>query len=521
MGCGHSSVTRRRKLNTSLQTIETTESLTVEQPELNHAHRRTAKWDMENVFKNYFVLVGTQIGGALFSFATVWLATKLYGTEGYGNIVAIVAGSQAVQLFTNWTNVALARYGVQEFVETGKISKSFWARSAVAIPNLGVVASTAPLWIYWIFAMLHLPSSVLWYVVLHVCASVAWLHFQHALQAAKLPRMQGALLFIERAAVFLLVVLFGYFLKLSWLFAFVAFIAAPLAMCVVAIVKLRPFINYKVAIEKKSVKRILSFSIPLIPYSVAGFFCTNYLDAFFITRYLSKSDLGLYSVAYQINSLLLQFLILVGTLLMPMFVTLRTKEQHGYIHQYVENILPVVTLCWGAVMPFAAIAVGHIVPLIFGQEFVHLDAVLWVFMSGTSFILPSLIGYSPFATAASAVYISFPLALTSAATNVLGNFALIPKWGLLGSAWSTSLSSIVALISIVLLIRLKFRFKTSLLFQCLIPTIFCLLIYLVSGNQWIASTASLLLASVFALMNFGKIKAAISTLHKLVLLRAQ
>jgi O-antigen/teichoic acid export membrane protein len=458
--------------------------------------RQTARWDAQNIFKNYFVLAGTQIGGAVFSLATVWIANRLYNTEGYGNIVAIIAGSQAIQLFTNWTNVALARYGVQEFVETGGISKTFWGRSAILTPNLILVASTAPLWAYWLLALLHLPTAAISFIILHFFFSVIWVHFQQALQAVKMPRVQGVLIFFERVLILLLVLFFGYVLKLSWLYAFYAFIIAAILMSIIAWWHIRHLISWRLKIDKEWIKKLLAFSLPLVPYSITSFFCSNYLDAFFITKYLSKSDLGIYFVGYQINSLILQFLIIVGSLLMPMFVTLRMKNQENFIKQYLEDLLPILTLIWGVLVSFAAIVFGYLIPLIFGNNFSQLDSIIWIFMVGTTFTVPSLIGYSPFATAASAVYIGFPLAIATATTNVVGNFIFIPKWGLVGSAWSTSISAVISMVSIILLIRVRFHFRNGFLFLSMVPCCIGLVFFLLERNSLYASLTSLLITLI-------------------------
>jgi len=478
--------------------------------------RRSARWDVQNIFKNYVVIAGTQICSAVFSLATVWLATKLYGTEGYGNIVAIIAGSQAVQLFSNWSNVALARFGVQEFVETGNINKAFWARAAILTPNVLIVASTGPLWIYWLLALLHLPTTAISFILLHFVFSVIWLHFQQALQAAKMPVLQGLLILFERVFIFLLILLFGSILKLSWLYAFCAFIVSAFIMSVIAWWRIRKLISWKIEVDKTWVRRILAFSVPLIPYSITGFFCTNYLDAFFITKYLSKSELGIYTVAYQVNSLLLQFLILVGTLLMPMFITLRTNGQQKHINQYLESVLPLVTLIWSLIVPFFAILVGVLIPLVFGSKFSSLENVIWVFMLGTTFSLPSVIGYSPFATAASAVYISFPLALVTASANILGNLILIPKWGLVGSAWSTSISTIAGMFAIVLLIRWKFHFKISFLFQAMFPTIIGLISFLIFDNRLMASLLISIFSAIIIVINIGSAKRSVNFTYNLI-----
>jgi O-antigen/teichoic acid export membrane protein len=281
-------------------------------------------------------------------------------------------------------------------------------------------------------------------------------------------------------------------------------------MSVISFWQIRQFVSFKIVIDREWIKKLLSFSIPLIPYSVTSFFCTNYLDAFFITKYLTKSELGIYSVGYQINSLVLQFLVLVGTLLMPMFVTLRTKGHDKFIKQYLDVILPFFVLIWGAVIAFAAIFFGLLIPIVFGEEFHSLSPVIWIFMVGTTFTVPLLIGYSPFATAASAVYISFPLALTTAIANVLGNFILIPKWGLIGSAWATTISSVVSIITIVWMIKRRFRFEGFLLFQSMLPVTVGLIFFLILQDKWYASIIVFVLAVSFLVKNRDKFRESVN-----------
>ena len=105
--------------------------------------RQSANWDIQNAPKNYVSLVLTQTGSAFFAFASVWLITKTLGSEGYGGIVAIIAASQIAQVLVNWTSVAVVRFGVDEFIETEKIARTFWLRLFILLPNLLLVLLTA------------------------------------------------------------------------------------------------------------------------------------------------------------------------------------------------------------------------------------------------------------------------------------------------------------------------------------------------------------------------------------------
>ena len=78
-------------------------------------------------------LVLAQGGSAFFAFASVWLLTRSLGSEGYGGVVAVIAASQMVQVLLNWTTTAVVRFGVEEFVETGKIARTFWLRFFILV----------------------------------------------------------------------------------------------------------------------------------------------------------------------------------------------------------------------------------------------------------------------------------------------------------------------------------------------------------------------------------------------------
>ena len=96
----------------------------------------------------------------------------------------------------------------------------------------------------------------------------------------------------------------------------------------------------EVQLDSGIIKKLLRFSVPLIPYSLIGYFSTNYLDAIFISQYLTKADLGIYSVAYQMNGILMQFPLLAGSLLLPLFVTLETGGDSGRVKSYMQGSCP-------------------------------------------------------------------------------------------------------------------------------------------------------------------------------------
>ncbi len=147
--------------------------------------RRDSSWDIRNAPRNYISLVLFQVGSALFSFGAVWLITRHLGSEGYGGIIAIIAASQVAQILVNWTSVAVVRFGVDEFIETEKIARTFWLIFLVLAANLIIVAALSSFWFPPLADWLKLRPESFWLVMTHFTVTALWIHVQMSLQGAK------------------------------------------------------------------------------------------------------------------------------------------------------------------------------------------------------------------------------------------------------------------------------------------------------------------------------------------------
>jgi len=458
-------------------------------PEKND--RQSASWDLQNAFRNYSTLVLTQIASAFFSFASVWLATRYLGTEGYGGIVAVIAASQVAQIFVNWTSISLARYGVEEFVETGKISKSFWGRSLILLPNTLIFLIFTFLWFPLISSWLKLPPESIWYVLAHFLAQAFWIHIQYALQGAKLPRLQGFLLAVERVLIFLLLLVLMLSGKIDYLSAIAAYIFPPILVALIGLFSMRKLISKRIEFDAGWLKKLLKFSVPLIPFSLIGYLSTNYLDAIFISQFLTKSDLGIYSVAYQINGIFMQFPTLAGSLLLPLFVTFQADKQGEKVKFYMEDILPLVTFTGGLVGIFAAVFMQFVIPLIFGTELNGAIIVFWILVSSSVIAIPGIIGYAPYSNSISATYIATIMAIVAAIVNFAANFWLIPLYGIKGSAWATVLAYTASNLVVMFIVSRRY----SLEHKWTIPAVLPMLI----GSIYASWTENILTAFVLAI----------------------
>lgn len=475
--------------------------------------RRGASWDLVQGPKNYVSLVSAQVAAALLSFGSVWLATRYLGADGYGGVAAIIAASQLVLLLgVHWTTLTVARFGCEEFVETGRIATTFWTRLAILVPNVVLVLALTPLLLPLLSRLLHLPTNFAWLVLSLFLINTSWVHVQQGLQGAKLLRFQGWLLTFERVLIFLSICWLSFSGKISiWTVAWVYFIG-PLGATVVGLFRLRKLIWPIARLDFPLLKRMLHFSLPIIPTAFVGFLSTNYLDALFILHFLSQVKLGIYTVTYQLIGLAQQLPLLAGYLLMPLFVTLQTGKQENRTRRFMKEVMPLLTLLWTVTCVLVAAAGWYLLPLVFGTKFAESGPLMWPLMAATTMAGPLLMGYYPVATSTSKTYITmFGVTLGSSA-NLLLNFLLIPRFGLLGCAWATTASYGINAIVVFLLVHRRILPGYTWTLQAMLPIVLGAVYASITGQNLGALALSLILASLIALAHRKSIAVGVKTL---------
>ncbi|HEV7643238.1 MAG TPA: oligosaccharide flippase family protein [Pyrinomonadaceae bacterium] len=459
---------------------------------LTGSDRRNSSWDIQNAPRNYVSLVLAQGGSAFFAFASVWLLTRSLGSEGYGGVVAVIAASQMVQVLVNWTNTAVVRFGVEEFVETGKIARTFWLRFFILVPNLVLVVLAAKLWFPLLSDLFKLSTEVLWLILIHLIASTLWLHVQSALQAVKMPRLQGGLLMVERALIFLSLLVIVFTGGMTPVSAMLSYAVIPFVVALVGSAFLRKFIWTGFSFAWDFWREVLVFSLPLLPFTITAYLSTGYLDAAFIIKYLSTRELGIYAVATQVNGLSLQLPTLANSLLLPLFVSLQKEEQIARMQRYFRHTFPTLILLWGIFVTFAALAGWFLIPAVFGKEFAYSTQPLWILLTTSVLALPFLLGYGSLSNATSTTYISMWTTALAALANIAFNFLLIPVLGMQGCAWATSIMYLTNSVAYIILLRRVIDIPVSWTFLAAIPSVGGAIALSLSGNPWWAAAVCLI-----------------------------
>lgn len=461
---------------------------------------------IKKLINNYFFIVVAQVITSLIAVVLLKISLKHVSASDYGNIVLILAASNTIQVFLNWTCSALVRYGVEEFIADKNITNTFWARAFIFLLNLIIILALSPLWFKLLHSFLDFQDILKPLILLHVIVGSLWMHGQQSLQAARKPQVQSYLLLAERALSLLVLIVLINIHWLSWEKIFWILLSSSIVMFFISMLLLRPFLHsFNWPAIKKAARKIVLFSIPLFPYAVTAFFCTNYLNAYFINAYLSKSDLTVFNTIFQITGLLMQLPILLNMLLMPQFISMKMENKQDNIKKYMEDILPFMTIVWGLGIGLASFILTWFIPSFFGAEFTGTAPVIILLSVAAIFSFPSLVGYSPFIMSISDVKVSFPMALVIAAINVISHFILIKPFGLIGSAIATLLSVIGGLVYIVTHVSRKYSFKTGLLSLSLLPGVLSIVAYLLIHNIYVFIGCLTCLSLIFVFSTKTKI----------------
>jgi len=220
--------------------------------------------------------------------------------------------------------------------------------------------------------------------------------------------------------------LFGYFLGLL--------IGALLAF-LMALIFLRKNLVFKVNTAR--LKEMVVFGSMMVPTSLS-FYVFDLADRFFINKYWSLTELGLYSVAINVTGLISFFSVAIGQAWSPYVLKLFYEKK-----QIFNRFVPRVFIYY-----LVFFFVLSVLVTFFGRE------LLQVFTTSPYFGASRAIGPMALAMTFSASlqmtilgtsitrktkYLALFSGLT-AALNIGFNFLLIPKYGMVGAAWATAIS---------------------------------------------------------------------------------
>jgi len=226
--------------------------------------------------------------------------------------------------------------------------------------------------------------------------------------------------------------------------------------------------NYSFKINPRVLKNILRFSFPLL---IGGIFSTlvDVADRFLLDRFLNKELVGIYSFSYRIAMVMNIFVIAFSTAWTPYFLRIYKEDKSfsAIFGSTFNKLAAMLLFIFLAVSLFA----GNFFDISFSGQFLFNPAykpgLIIIPCVLTGYALRGLISFYsiyPYVTGKS--YHFMLSDLTAFIVNIVANYLLIPKIGILGAGIATALSFAAAFIYLFTVskgIRINYRLKKLLI----------------------------------------------------------
>src|SRR6476660_462711 len=206
--------------------------------------------------------------------------------------------------------------------------------------------------------------------------------------------------------------------------------------------------RYQLGLEfsRDLLRQMNRFGMPLVPSALA-LWAINFIDRLFIAQYKGQAEVGVYSVAVRIASAIV-FLMIAFRLAWPAFAySIEDDREAKRAYSYVLTYLLFVC-CW------LSVALGVLAPwlvdLLAPKHSFHraADAVALLAFAATAYA-----GYTVVAIGigrARQTQFNWVVSGAAAAINVVINFILIPRYGMIGAAISTAAAYLALFLLMVL-----------------------------------------------------------------------
>ena len=259
--------------------------------------------------------------------------------------------------------------------------------------------------------------------------------------------------------------------------------------------------NFIATSEKKAIKQIkkaLSFSLPLVPGSIA-YYLTTISDRILIDKYLNLSDLGIYGIAVTVALILNIFSFGAYKAFEPYIFKNWGSDQFVSVFQNIRNSFVYVLL------------IGVLLLSVFAKEFFLLMTDI-KFHSGYIYVPMIIVGvysssisllYGTIITAREKTKINSIIVIIGATISVTLNVLFLPKYGLITAAVVSSFAMTVMLFISMWYSKLKISHYRPLLSSILVALSIYVMVYWVKIDNLLLSVSFKLITLLFVIIGIS------------------
>lgn len=406
------------------------------------------------------MLVG-RLGTAVISLLSLMILSRILSTEEMGVYqIALMVINLALILGLNWSDSSIIRHGREEFVNSGRINLSFWARSYIFIPVMLFFCLTFIFFGGQITRYIGVAKPIIYliigiFVLTGIINSLSFLFqsIDRMGHAAYILLLQKIFYIIGLCLIYSGIITSG--ILPIFLIMNISFILALTAY--IFLFDFHLILPYK--LDRRQFRRIWSYSWPqLIGFS--GLYVINYIDLYVIKNFMTLHDVGVYSIAYNGFTMIGGFIMLVHTIFLPLIVEYRSKSMYGNIRKYLQ-LVPIASSLFAAGAMIGVFFSPFIVAFVFSDKYVEAIPSFNILLITSSLYFASVC-LLPVINAYDFIIYSQVFNIARAVINAVLDFIWVPRIGIEGAAYATLVAYALGLI---LSIALLFYKKKSIFAQ--------------------------------------------------------
>jgi len=402
---------------------------------------------MKNIsLKQYFIGLSRDsvvygFGNAILkilALATAPIFTRVFAPADYGVLNLITAISAFLSLLLIFgmdaaTSVSYYQYGKEKRLVT---STAFWFLTLWGIFLVGIVSLFIRQFSVLSF---HSPNYRLLFLIAFITAFFTLLvSFSKLILRLEFQAKTFAFVSIFQAVLSTgLMILFVVVFKLDLVGYLAGILIGTFLGFVAALIFILKRKNIIFGFNFIHLRQMLAYGTMMVPVGISSY-VYDLADRYFINHYWNLTELGLYSIAINIASLLTFFSVALGQAWTPYILKLY-YDSKKFFDQFVPRIFLYYLIFFFTLAIFVTV---------FGQEILKILTTPNYYPSFRA-IGPMALAFTFLATLQITVlgmtisrktkFMAFFAGLT-AVFNIILNFLLIPKYGILGAAWATALS---------------------------------------------------------------------------------
>ena len=326
------------------------------------------------------------------------------------------------------------------------------------------------------------------------------------LQASQQSRKYAVLAFIQAASILALTISLLLFLAdRLYLSKMLAQLSVVIVLALYSLVQLRKLMKPKWDLTQ--VKYALHLGVPLIPHTLSGFLLSS-SDRIIINQLTSAAQTGLYSLAYNVGSLLM---IIIGGL-NNAWVPILFRNLNEGKYEEIQRKSDLYALVIIAVAFGLSLFAREVVVVMASPKYYGALAIIPVIVLGSVFIFLYQLCVNYTFYHKKNIFISINT-MTCGGINIGLNYLFIPRYGYMAAAWTTLASYLLLFImnyfTAAKLMKgnmMKFGFKLTLLGATVLFYFACAAVLSLTPEWYLAILVKGLAFGVYALLMYGVVR---------------